>query len=360
MPANPTVAWNSNHTKITVQNHTILISEYVEQVKQSLLSLSHMLDEKILFGIEFPSGSFDLPDGASETNDTNTCTFGLFTIPSESSSPSNWNDHPATFFLEKLCDAGGLCARQGDSIIWDAQRVNEWLLEISEAWAEALTLIHLLAIPGRGTEVTAWQYTNSAASPRHLFLSSSLQTFITQSNYNKTTAITGCHKYILRVIPFTLSLIVTKLLRIVRPIESLAFTSLNIENTLEIREVYFTYMFISHGKVWDGNTLSACLRRWFLRELDVPFGLHLHRHFAQALQQQFLRYEKDHELADVANEVMGHGREVADYNYAREGQDLSLDSTKRRKMEIVGYDWISQVHGIEVSPRDKGKQKMMI
>jgi hypothetical protein len=83
-----------------------------------------------------------------------------------------------------------------------------------------------------------------------------------------------------------------------------------------------------------------------LRELDVPFGLHLHWHFAQALQRQFLRYEKDHELADVANEVMGHGWEVADYNYMQEGQDLSLDSSKRRKMEIVGYDWISQVHGM--------------
>lgn len=53
MPAGATVAWNADHTRITVQSHTVIISKYVEQVQQSLLFLSHMLDEKILFGIEF-------------------------------------------------------------------------------------------------------------------------------------------------------------------------------------------------------------------------------------------------------------------------------------------------------------------
>lgn len=75
--------------------------------------------------------------------------------------------------------------------------------------------MHLLSLPEWETEVTSWQHANSPTIPQHLFVSKSLSILITHSSYNKTMAITGQYKYILRVIPFTLSTILMKLLHIV-------------------------------------------------------------------------------------------------------------------------------------------------
>ncbi|KAH0826467.1 hypothetical protein J3R83DRAFT_5468 [Lanmaoa asiatica] len=345
-PSGQTITWNTDSTKLAVQNHTVVISEYIHRIQCSLLALANKVNAEILFGIEFPQESFDLPSSTSETNDLETSGFGLFLFDKD----TDVDDHPASYFLQQLCKQGQICIRQGDDIIWDVKRFNEWLLTLSNVWSEALALMHLLSLPGRGTEVTSWQYANSPTSPRHLFLSKSLGTLITHSSYNKTTALTGQYKYILRVIPLALATILTKLLRIVRPIETLGFASqFAIGDKLRIQNLYATYIFVSHGKVWDSGRLSASLHNWFVRELKVPFGLHLHRHFAQALQRKYLSYEKDDGLYKIANKVMGHGSQLADLHYAREAQDLNLDASERGRMEQVGRDWIEKVHRLEVS-----------
>ncbi|KAG9317943.1 hypothetical protein JVU11DRAFT_2176 [Chiua virens] len=346
-PSRQTVMWNADHTRLAVQSHLVVISEYLNRVHSSLSSLASKIDSDILFGVEFSPGSFDLP--TSETNDLKTLGFSLFALDAEADIMVE--DHPASYFLQQLCSRGELCIRQGDEIIWDVPRLSDWLLSVSEVWAEALTLMQLLSLPGRGTEVTSWQHANSTTSPRHLFVSQNLGTLITHSNYNKTTALTGQYKYILRVIPYALSVILIKLLRIVRPVEMLAFASnAPAGDRLEIQNTYATYIFVSHGKVWNSARLSASLRSWFLRELKVPFGLQLHRHFAQALQRRFLSYKKTNELYKTANDVMGHGSEVADHHYARETDDLNLDTSERHRMEQVGVDWITKVHKLDVSP----------
>ncbi|KAH0835419.1 hypothetical protein J3R83DRAFT_9045 [Lanmaoa asiatica] len=143
-------------------------------------------------------------------------------------------------------------------------------------------------------------------------------------------ALTGQYKYILQVIPYTLSIIFTKLLHIIWPIKTFAFSSkAALGNKLEIQNVYSTYIFVSHTKVWNSARLSDGLHNWFLHKLNVPFGLHLHRHFAQALQRRFLSYEKCNELHKTANNVMGHGSELANLHYAREMEDLNLNASER-------------------------------
>ncbi|KAG9310527.1 hypothetical protein JVU11DRAFT_9070 [Chiua virens] len=346
-PSGQTVMWNTDNTKLAVESHTVTISEYVNQVHSSLAALASKVDKEILFGVKFSEESFNLPSDTSEINDLETLGFSLFAFQSDSG--ADMDGHPSAYFLQQLCQLGHLCIRQEDEIIWEAKRLNEWLLSVSQVWSECLTLMHLLSLPGRGTEVTSWQHANSPTSPRHLFLSKSLGTLITHSSYNKTTALTGQFKYIIRVIPFALSTILTKLLHIVRPIEALAFTSQTIGDKTEIQNIYSTYLFVSHGKMWDSSRLSTSLHAWFLRELKVPFGLHMHRHFAQALQRKFLSYAERNELNNTANNVMGHGRELADLHYARETQDLNLDTSERCRMEQVGVDWIARVHKLEVS-----------
>ena len=213
------------------------------------LHLVSEIDENILFGINFPSGSFALLDECLETNDMQTPGFGLFGLPT-STNPSfdgGNNEHSTVFFLEQLCQQSWLCRHEGNIILWDSTQINQWLLDISEAWSETLTLMHLLALLGCSTKVTHEQYTNSFASPQHLFLSSTLGILVTHSSYNKTTSIMGQYKHLLCVIPFSLSVIIIKLLQIVHLIETFAYISLLVGDTSDDQAVYTTYMFVERS-----------------------------------------------------------------------------------------------------------------
>jgi len=147
MSANPTIAWNSNYTKIMIQNQTILISKYIEQLKQSLLHISVL--------------HFGWKD--SIWNQVPPWIIWLFWW-------CLWNQqhqYPCLWTVYHLFRIK--CSTQLEqpprhilprkaSIIWDVQCINQWLLELNKACAEALALIHLLAIPDWGGEVTMWQY----------------------------------------------------------------------------------------------------------------------------------------------------------------------------------------------------------
>ena len=321
---------------------------YKSCIAKSFQSLIKLVDSRVLLDVKFPDGAFNLPK--HDNYNTDTSGYGLFSTSIDSLSTGN---HPASHFLEALCQEGRICAVVGNDITWDTGRLSAWLKDISEAWSTTLVLLHLLSLPGRGTEEVVWQHANSPSSPRHLYLSTHLQTLITQSNYSKTTALTGLHKYIIRAIPYPLALVIVKLLQVVRPVETLAVTKglfLTAESRQKVLETYQVYMFVSIGKVWTSDMLSQALRHWFERNLNVPFGLQLHRHFAQALQRKFHSYKESHNLlADAANKSLGHGQGVADINYAREGQDLAVSVSNRERFEEVASRWITW-HGVMVSP----------
>ncbi|KAI6025371.1 hypothetical protein PISMIDRAFT_16882 [Pisolithus microcarpus 441] len=347
-PSKNLIMWDMEGTRLTIQNHPVVLSEYFSAIQTSLDTLVKKVDGDVLFNIQFPPGSFDLP--SEDTYNTKTPGFGLFSLPDDA---AGLDAHPTAFFLEKLCEGGKICVRLDDQIVWQYDHLAEWLTAIAAAWSDTFILMHLLSLPARGTEATIWQHANSPASPRHLFLSSTLGTLTTCSNYNKTSATTGLHKYILRVIPFALATVITKLLRIVRPLEALALASQTVYRKEEVHDIHNTYVFVTMGKIWASDKLSAALRSWFTHNLRVPFGLNLHRHFAQALQRKFLSYEKGSNLAKAANRAMGHGEEVADLNYAREAGDLSMDVSGRWMMERVGADWL-RLHHVDVGKAGTG------
>lgn len=71
-PSGQTIMWSMNGTKLAIQNHTVVISEYVECVHSSLLALASKVDTDILFEVQFLPGTFDLPSYTLETNDLKT------------------------------------------------------------------------------------------------------------------------------------------------------------------------------------------------------------------------------------------------------------------------------------------------
>ena len=60
--------------------------------------------------------------------------------------------------------------------------------------------------------------------------------------------------------------------------------------------------------------------------LGFLIGINLHWHLAQALQRQFLMYTKSKSnIGKAANEILGHGKEAGEMNYAiKEGSSLPM------------------------------------
>jgi hypothetical protein len=342
--------WDPLGRTVSLSGHEVSITKYMERVRASLKSLISHVDTSVLFDISFPSSATRLP-GVEEVNvDLEAIGHGLFSYSQNDLESGN---HPTSFFLDALCKEGKLCKRSENDILWDTKRLSQWLLDIAAAWAQVYVLLHLLSPPGRGTEEVMWQHTNTSTSRRHLLLSHSLKTLVTLSNYSKTTSITGLHKFILRVIPHPLAEVITKLLRIVRPLEAMAVYSQAATGGEDILEVYRTYLFVSFGQRWDARRLSTLLYGWFMRELGVPFGMNRHRHFAQSLQRKFLSYRDDDPLAETANQAMGHGKEVSDLNYARHVGGLPIACSDQQRFETIGTDWIK----LHLEPQAKAGKK---
>ncbi|KAF8121677.1 hypothetical protein EV363DRAFT_1139096, partial [Boletus edulis] len=351
-PTATCILWDAGNSALSIRGHVLFIEAYKSQVRNTLKVLVDSVDRDVLLGVQLPEEAYLLPK--MDDDDINTRGYGLFTATREALGEAlTTGNHPSCAFLMSLLQSGTLCQIHDGVIRWDSKQLAVWLMNIADAWSTVLVLLHLLSLPARGTEEIIWQHANSVSSPRHLFLSPHLRTLVTQSNYSKTTALTGLYKYIIRPIPFILAKVIGILLQIVRPIEMMAVLShAPGQDEEQIRENYSTYMFVIAGKLWKKNGLSMALKAWYMKWLKVPFGLNLHRHFAQALQRKFHSYrnqDSESSLEEVANKGFGHSREVADVNYAREPGDLAIATSDRQRFEEVGTAWI-EWYGIDISP----------
>jgi hypothetical protein len=336
--------WSEHNGKtfIKLLKYTVDINEYFSGVRQLLAESTKHLEEKVLLGIKLGPDAQRMP--SEDNQDEVTRGYGLFELDTMVLEEA---DHPSCQFLDALCRRG-LC-RQGESasgestLDWDLTSLTPWLAEIAKAWENCYLLMHLLSLPARGAEQVMWQHANSMESIRHLFLSKNAGTLVTKSNYNKGSTMTGIYKHIVRVIPPPVAQMLVILLRIIRPIELmtvLQFYAPTEEAVAAVTEIYSARLFVSYGKAWNADKVSQIIQKWFTATLRVPFGMRLHRHFAQALQRRYISYKEDGSLGAVANLAFGHNAETAEMHYAREEGNLTIPSSLQMKFEQIGADWI--------------------
>jgi len=195
------------------------------------------------------------------------------------------NNVDSAAFLGALLKDGRLCTRgpNGD-IAWDIRQVNKWLADIHRSWSDIYCLLHILSLSGRGTEEALYQWANSAEGRRHLFLVNLILGII--SNYHKGHHITGLYKQILRLIPNELGYLIAILLRLVRPIEVTVvgqfFTPASHKS--RVKKLYSSRIFVTYGQEWDSAKLSLMLKTWWTKNMNLPFGLNLHRQFSVGLE----------------------------------------------------------------------------
>jgi hypothetical protein len=360
-PAKAIATWcqRDGNLSIRLLKYEVRIDSYHTAVKSTLQECMLHIRSKVLFNIDLPKSCFQLPDDKDPQDET-TRGYGIFSFATDSDSDDfgeSGSRAASSILLQALSKLGALCRwdATSNSLQWDTNVLSQWLMDVSLAWEYVYILMHLLALPARGTEEELWQHANAPESGRHLFISPSLQTLVTKSNYNKTSSSTGIYKTIIRVIPHQVSEAITILLGMVRPIELVAILQFQCSTPAQAQNVthlYQTRLFATMGLAWDSERMSLILRTWFMRHLGVPFSMRLHRQFAQALQRKFLSYKRPNPMAEVANMALGHTQRVAEMHYAIETEDLAVPRSLLERFEAVGRDWI-EWHGVPVMAEKK-------
>jgi hypothetical protein len=323
-----------------LQNFTIDIDQFFSRVRETLQDLRVHIREKVLFNIRT---DFRLP--TTDTQDQATRGHTVFGPSDEC-----LNNIDAVAFLGALLNDGRLCHRRPDGrVVWDIRQVNQWLADIHRSWSDIYCLLHILTLSGRGTEEAFYQWANSAESRRHLFLVRHITAII--SNYHKGHQVTGLYKQILRLIPNELGFLMAILLRIVRPIEATVvghfFTPAARKSRM--KNLYSSRILVTYGQEWDSTRLSLLLKTWWMKNMQLPFALNLHRQFSVGLQRQFLAYRNADPRATVAQEAFAHGEKADEMNYAKMRGDPAIPLSRQTLFEAVCKDWLAlfQFHNPE-------------
>lgn len=336
------VSWVDNDN-LNLACYQINIPAYYAAVRNTLRKLVKHVEEKVLMGINVDW--LEIP--ATENMDFATRGYGLFTgLPPEDGSETRMENPDSDRFFAEVLKAGKLCQFKDGALVFDRRQCQTWSSDIDIAWLDAYRVYHLVSLPGRGTEEAQWTPENTGPTRRHLINVKGTLAFL--SNYHKGAFSSGIYKEILRLVPYTLAYIMAILGRLTRPVEMVTlamFMGVSDEEREAIRYTYRTHVFASFGREWDSNKLSNAIKSWFRDNLNVPIGMNLHRHLAQALQRKYLSYDgKKNNMATTANAMLGHGDEAGEMNYAVE-KGASLPISRAELFVNVCVDYIG-LYGI--------------
>jgi hypothetical protein len=214
------------------------------------------------------------------------------------------------------------------------------MADIHRSWSDVYCLMHILSLPGRGTEEAFYMWANGANGRRHLFVVAVIMAII--SNYHKGHHTTGLYKQVLRLIPNELAYILAILLRVVRPIEATVVAQFYtpVDRKQMMKRLYSTRIFVTYGQEWNADKLSLLMKTWWMKNMNLPIALNLHRQFAVGLQRRFVAYPKSDPRRTAAQEAFAHGETADEMNYARQRGDPSIPLSRQTLFESVCKDYL--------------------
>jgi hypothetical protein len=325
------ISWPSPRVML-LKDLRIDINQFISKVQQSLQDLRVHVREKVLFGIHT---SFKLP--TTDTQDQRTRGYSAFGPPDES-----LKNVDSAAFLSALLKAGKLGHRAQDGrIVWNRQKVDQWLADIDRSWSDVYRQLHILSLSGRGTEEILSQWANSAEGRRHLFIVNLIMALI--SNYHKGHQTTGLYKQILRLMPNELGYVIAILLRVVRPIEATVAAKFYapVGQKKKMKKLYGKRLFVSFGRAWDSTKLSALLKGWWKENMGLPIAMNLHRQFTVGMQRQFVQYPEDDPKKSAAQEAFAHGKRADELHYAKKHGDSNIPLSRQTLFEAICKDWLA-------------------
>jgi hypothetical protein len=322
-------------------------------IHAKIAELQKFVNEKVLFGISLEKLGikFDFSTNC-DTGDEET--YGYSPLCSVNND-GTLNNEDSDKFFDAVVEAGvlGVQVLENGEVTWDKGASLEWTSNIDTAWTKLVPLDHVTSGgPGRGTEKALFQSTNTKESRRHLFYKDNTIGFA--SNYHKGHLSTGIYKFILRLLPYDLAVILAILIRIVRPIELAPLLEFHIrpEDQEKTLEVYRTRVYASWGEAWDSGMLSASLMAFFKEGFGYNMGIQAYRHLAIAFGQRYLDYHKEvNTLARALSDQAGHTVDMEARIYAGKKNSTQNLPTDENHFIRVSRDW-HQMFGVRTHKLD--------
>lgn len=113
------------------------------------------------------------------------------------------------------------------------------------------------------------------------------------------------------------------------------------KNRSVMKSLYGKKLFMTFGKPWRKGTLNAALKSWWMRHMDAPIGIRLHRHFAISLQRHALNYGQEDPRLRAAQEALAHSRTVDELHYGKKKGDSDMPKSKQEHFETVSKDYLN-------------------
>jgi hypothetical protein len=344
--------------RLQLEKDEIRIEEYKGFLRSQMEQLEELVNEKVLLGISLEKIGIDISISSDlDTGDENTVGYGPLT-PEQAHSQNNKSGSATTLdnadsdrLFAAMVEAGALGISRGRAgITWDRIKCMEWLHSIHTAWTLAYCLFHVTAgIAGRGTEESLFQIVNSTLGRRHVFAEK--QSIAIISNYHKGASSSRLFKHVLRLLPYRLANIFMILIRCIRPLELSVLLEFSVphQEVQQVANTCQTWLFATWGKHWDSNTQSQMLSAWFFQGIGIRMGIRKYRHFATALQREYIKTPETDPLALAADQQAAHERITSEINYALIVGSSSLPRSRREWFVMVSILW-HRMLGFEAFP----------
>lgn len=234
----------------------------------------------------------------------------------ESSNAQRWDPQPEAL-LQHFIISGRFHAILGDTIVFKPQACSEWLNQCRLFHKLLLLAIFLVqGQPSRGTELVIASFANSYSRTRSLLLINRM--LIVYLAYCKTTNVTGDDNKAIRALDPILTRIVLLTTLYIKPVEiflASEYLQLAPPSVAECQQ----YLFYSHGKFFDTNTLTTIMQTYTQTHLGWPFGVHDMRHIIISIARKVIR--ENHLVLRTTSAYLdyqaAHSPDTADRIYGR-------------------------------------------
>lgn len=161
---------------------------------------------------------------------------------------------------------------QGDTINWNSNAMGEWLRHYTRLDLLCLAQVEMnCGAPGRTTELTAMACHNTRLGmPRNFRIIGG--NFVLMRSYSKTRATQGSDRLIPHALNASLGAVLVYKEALCRPFAQLCAGTLFPGNDL-IKSLYKDFLFVNHGRLFDGDDISAEMKRWSLQHIGVELGV---------------------------------------------------------------------------------------
>ncbi|KAI9882136.1 MAG: hypothetical protein M1823_006121, partial [Watsoniomyces obsoletus] len=233
--------------------------------------------------------------------------------------------------------------------------ISDYLEEV-ESFLERLCVACLMTggLPPRGTELTSWKYANGQSTMRNFYIVGGR--LATVSDYNKTDAVLGSPKLVVRFLPREVAQLYVAFVVDVLPVVQLIQAAL-MRKGGETR-VMSPFLFEVEGVVWDTDKVSRLMAKHSKDSLELTLGVAKWREIAIAIDKKLVRSKEEGGPTGAVHAMQaGHSEETERHHYALTvGMLQGVNDETISAFQRISDKWDAWWRGAPSPPGSEGER----